>query len=66
MQCVKDLQIWCFTEGVYKDMKGTQMIISEPNANVYWIGHYVYLQNYVRQTIINEVDSHRYSSRSIH
>lgn len=38
--CKLGLQIWCSPEGVYIDLQGirTQMMISEPKANVYWIG----------------------------
>ncbi len=45
-----DLQIWCSPEGVYTDTIGieTQMMVVEPKANVYWIGH---IQPDVRQTI---------------
>ncbi len=38
--CKLGLQIWCSSEGVYRDTIGveTQMMVVEPKANVYWIG----------------------------
>ncbi len=48
--CKLGLQIWCSPEGVYIDTIGieTQMMVVEPKANVYWIGH---IQPDVSQTI---------------
>ncbi len=48
--CKLGLQMWCSPEGVYIDTIWieTQMMVVEPKANVYWIGH---IQPDVRQTI---------------